>query len=67
MKFHKLLLVVFLLAEAGTAMAQTQPPPSLVAQKERVVSDSCGSGALAFQITSAILQETRPINLVLPV
>ncbi|MBS1811897.1 MAG: hypothetical protein JST84_27295 [Acidobacteria bacterium] len=43
-----------------------QARPSLVAEVERSVSVSRGSGAQAFKITSTILKQTRQINVVLP-
>lgn len=49
--------------------AQTQRPPALprlVAEADRAVSISRGGGAQAFQIESAILKQTRQINVVLP-
>ena len=69
MKCHKLLLAVFLSLGVGTSIAQpaqAQQTPALIAEEDRVVPVSRGSRALAFQITSAILKETRRINVVLP-
>lgn len=69
MKYSKLLLIMFVLLGAGAMhaqSAQTQQPPVLVAEPDRVVPVSRGSSVQAFQITSAILQETRRINVVLP-
>ncbi len=50
---------------AGLSFAQQ--PPSLVAEPDRLVPTSRGTTAQAFQLTSAILKQTRRINLVLPV
>jgi hypothetical protein len=70
MKANKLLLIALLLigvSDSRGQSAQTRQTPELVAEEGRVVSVSRGSRALAFQITSAILKETRRINVVLPV
>lgn len=52
----------------GQVSAQSRAPQlaTLVAEPDRAVSISRGSSAQAFQIESAILKETRPINVVLP-
>ncbi|MBI1765409.1 MAG: hypothetical protein HYR56_28670, partial [Acidobacteria bacterium] len=60
---HWALVVVCLLA----ASYQAQEPPTLIAAPGQTIRDSRGAGAQAFQITSAILKETRPIYIVLPV
>lgn len=60
--------------EPGAGLSSSQPAqaqqgsalPSLVAEEDRVVSVSRGSRAQAFRIKSAILKETRQINVVLP-
>ena len=70
MKYPQPLLVVFFLtvvvaSSARTARAQQQLPP-LVAEAGRAVRDARGGGGQAFQIASAILKETRRINVVLP-
>ena len=52
--------------EQGVQSAPSQQTPALIAEEGRVVSVSRGSRALAFQITSTILKETRRINVVLP-
>ena len=69
MKCHILLLAVFLSLGVGISIAQpaqAQQTPALIAEEDRVVPVSRGSRAQAFQITSAILKETRRINVVLP-
>ena len=45
---------------------QSQPIPALIAEADRTVPVSRGGNAQAFQISSAILKQTRPINVVLP-
>lgn len=59
-------LVCLLVWAVQISRGQAQQPPSLVAEPERVVTASRGSRASAFRIESAILKETRPINVVLP-
>ena len=70
MKYHQLLLVVFLLIGISLSSiqqpAQAQQSPSLVAEPGRNVSASRGSQAQAFQLASAIMKETRQILVVLP-
>ncbi|MGE0130527.1 MAG: alpha/beta hydrolase [Blastocatellales bacterium] len=74
MRFNKSLLAAFLLIWGGSlsgAFAQSQQAPAqqapkLIAETDRAVSVSRGSRAQAFQITSAILKQTRKINVVLP-
>jgi len=46
--------------------AWAQQAPALIAEDARIVSVQRGSQARAFRIDSAILKETRPINIVLP-
>ena len=69
MKYRKMPLVVFFLLGVGISSARsahTQQPPLLVAEAGRSVSASRGGDAQPFQITSAILKETRRILVVLP-
>jgi predicted methyltransferase len=51
---------------ASLGFAQSTQPPSLLAEPDRIVPTSRGSNAQGFQIASAILKQTRRINLVLP-
>jgi putative esterase len=53
---------VLVLAHATAA----QDSPTLLRQPERAVRDTRGGNGAAFQINSAILKQTRHINLVLP-
>jgi predicted methyltransferase len=62
---HWVLVVVCLLA-ASLQAQETPPQPKLVAEPERAVPVSRGSNAQGFQIASAILKQTRRINIVLP-
>ena len=64
MVYRYLPLAVVSLLFATSLLAQS--PPSLVADNSRTVSASRGSGAQSFQITSAILKETRRVLVVLP-
>src|SRR5262249_44573054 len=69
MKYRKMPLVMFFLLGVGissTRSAQTQQPSLLVAEAGRIVPASRGGDAQPFQITSAILKETRRILVVLP-
>jgi len=64
-----MLLIRFLLLGASAVFAppsQAQQAPALVARTDRGVSASRGSSVQAFEITSAILKQTRNINVVLP-
>ncbi len=60
-----LVCLIVCAVQFGQVSAQSQQP-NLVAEPDRSVAVSRGSRAQAFQITSAILKETRPINVVLP-
>jgi hypothetical protein len=57
------------LSIAQSSSAQQEPAlvaPALIAEDDRAVSVTRGGGAKAFRITSAILKETRQINIALP-
>jgi hypothetical protein len=57
------------LSTVQPARAQQRPasePPALEAEDNRAVAVTRSDGAKAFRIASAILKETRPINVVLP-
>ncbi|MBS1789290.1 MAG: hypothetical protein JST85_16310 [Acidobacteria bacterium] len=62
MTYHKPLLVLLL----NVMMLYVQQAPSLIAKPDRIVSTSRGSNAQSFEISSAILKETRRILVVLP-
>ena len=69
MRSHKLFFAVgyLLCVYASRAqLAQAQSPPSLIAEPSHSLSTSRGATAQSFQITSAILKETRRIYVVLP-
>lgn len=60
-------LSLSLLILAGIASSlRSQQAPSLVAEPGRTIRDSRGGGGKAFKIESAILGETRQINIALP-
>lgn len=65
MRTKKTFLLVLLLL-AGSKPASAQPKPALVAAPDRKISTSRGATATAFQISSAILKQTRLIYVVLP-
>lgn len=65
-QIHWVLVVVYLLA-VGIHAQEAASSPKLVAEEGHTIRDSRGDGALAFQITSTILKETRRIYVVLPV
>lgn len=62
MTSYKPLLVLLL----NAAISYVQQTPTLVAKPDRIVSASRGSNAQSFEISSAILKETRRILVVLP-
>lgn len=61
-----LFAAVLLISLSFAPSAQAQQPPTLVAEAGHAIRDSRGDGAQSFQITSAILKETRRIYIVLP-
>ena len=65
-KFVWQALVCLLACTMQSAPTPAQQPPSLLADEGRVVTTSRGSRVQALRIASAILKETRPINIVLP-
>src|SRR5262245_31737066 len=69
MKCRKMPLVVFIMLGVGVSSAQqsrARQTPLLVAETGRAVPASRGGVAESFQISSAILKETRRILVVLP-
>jgi hypothetical protein len=69
MKYHKLLLIVFLLSGVSASSPQAskaQQQPSLIAEAGRSGPLLPGDGAQSFRIASAILKETRQIFVAFP-
>jgi len=69
MKCRKMPLVVFIMLVGGVSSAQpsqARQTPLLVAETGRVVPATRGGVAESFQISSAILKETRRILVILP-
>src|SRR6185369_15127972 len=69
MRVRSFFLVALVLTGVGSssvATAQSQQPPSLIAETDHNISASRGGNAQAFKIASAILKETRRILVVLP-
>jgi hypothetical protein len=59
-------MAVLIVMVAASALGRTQRPPTLTADAGRSIVDHRGGGGRAYTIDSAILKETRKIDIALP-